>query len=187
MPYLQALQPAKYLVIRGTRSARDLAALVRHTLTEADSSQAMAGVATIGELIDGNAARHRFNMILLLWFGICAAVLAATSVYSVIAETITERRFEMAIKTALGASRPRLVCEIVSGTLGLVLIGEALGIGGAAAAGSAASNLLYGVSPHDPIILASIGAFLFLVSLIAAFWPAWIAAGGRSHTSLRVI
>ena len=83
-----------------------------------DSNQSIAGVATIGELIDANSARHRFNMILLLWFGVCAAILAASGVYSVIAESMAARENEIAIKTALGAQRPRLAREMVSGTLG---------------------------------------------------------------------
>ena len=186
VPYLQAAQPTNYLVIRGTRGAGELTALVRRSVAEIDSRQAIAGVATIGELIDGNAARHRFNMILLLWFGICAAILAASGVYSVVAETMVERRTEIAIKIALGCKRPGLIREIVSGTLGLVLTGEVLGLGGAAGAGSFFSDLLYGVSPHDPVILAFMGVCLFAVSFMAAFCPAWIAAGRYSSASLRV-
>jgi putative ABC transport system permease protein len=185
VPYLQAAPPTNYLVIRGTRGAGELSALVRRTVAQIDSRQAIASVATIGELIDGNAARHRFNMILLLWFAICAAILAASGVYSVIAETMVERRTEIAIKIALGCKISGLIREIVSGTLGLVLAGEVLGLGGASGAGSLFSDLLYGVSPHDPLILAFMGVCLFAVSLIAAFWPAWIAAGRYSSASLR--
>ena len=90
VPYLQAGQGTNYVVIRGTRTAQDLASLVRRTLAGMDSTQAIAGVATIGELIDRNAARHRFNMILLLWFGVCSIVLAAMGIYSVIAEGVAE-------------------------------------------------------------------------------------------------
>ena len=185
VPYLQAAQPTNYLVIRGTRDVGELTALVRRTVAEIDSRQTIAGVATIGELIDGNAARHRFNMILLLWFGGCAAILAASGVYSVIAETMVERRMEIAIKIALGCKRPGLIREIVSGTLGLVLAGEVLGLGGAAGAGSLFSSLLYGVSPHDPFVLAFMGVYLFAVSLIAAFCPAWTAAGQYSLDTIK--
>jgi putative ABC transport system permease protein len=184
VPYLQAAPPTNYLVIRGTRSAAELTALVRRTVAEIDSRQAIAGVATIGELIDGNAARHRFNMILLSWFGICAAILAASGVYSVIAETMLERRMEIAIKIALGCNKPGLIRDIVSGTLGLVLAGEVLGLGGAAGAGSLFSDLLYGVSPHSPAVLAFMGVCLFAVSILAAFCPAWIAAGRCPGASL---
>jgi putative ABC transport system permease protein len=186
VPHLQATPPTNYVVIRGTQSAGDLAALVRRTSAAMDSSQAVAGVETIGELIDANSARHRFNMILLLWFGVCAALLAATGVYSVIAETMAAQEHEIAIKTALGAQRIRLAREMVSSTLVFVLVGEALGGLAAFALGKLAAELLYGVSARDPLVLGSVAAFLFLVSLGAALWPAWSAAGCDPKASLRV-
>ena len=185
VPYLQALPPTNYVVIRGTQPAQDLAALVRRTLAEIDSNQAVAGVATLGELIDANAARHRFNMLLLLWFGVCAAILAATGVYSVIAETMAARECEIAIRTALGAQRTRLVRDMVSGTLRLVLMGESLGAAIVFALGKLDSELLYGVSARDPLVLESVAVFLFMVSLGAAFWPAWSAAGSDPKAALR--
>jgi putative ABC transport system permease protein len=178
VPHLQALQPTNYVVIRGTQPARDLAVLVSRTLAEIDSNQAVAGVATIGELIDTNAARHRFNMILLLRFGVCASILAATGVYSVIAETMAAREREIAIRTALGAQRTRLVRDMVSRTLAFVLMGEWLGASIVSALGKLDSALLYGVSARDPLVLGSVAAFLFIVSLGAAIWPAWSAASG---------
>jgi putative ABC transport system permease protein len=185
VPYLQAAAPTNYVVIRGTRPTGELAALVRRTLAALDGNQAIAGVATIGELIDRDTARHRFNMILLLWFGACAAILAATGVYSAIAESVAARGREIAIKTALGAGRPRLVREMVAFALLFVLAGEGVGLGCALAVGTLAAELLYGVSPRDPLILGPVLAFLFLVSLAAAFGPAWIAAGADPKPSLR--
>jgi len=185
VPSLQATAPTNYVVIRGTRPPGELAALVRRTLAVLAPGQAVAGVATLGELIDRNTARHRFNMILLLWFGACAAVLAATGVYSAIVESVTVRRREIAIKTALGARRSRLVREMLSRALVFVLAGAVVGIGGAVALGALASGLLYDVSPRDPAILAPAFAFLFLVSLAAAMGPAWSAAGGDPTEALR--
>lgn len=185
VPYLQAQAPTNYVVIRGTQSAGELSELVRRTLKEIEPNQAVSGVATIGELIDRDTSRHRFNMILLLWFGACAAVLAATGVYSVIAETMAAREREMAIKTALGATRSRLVGEVVAGSLGFVLMGEMIGIFGTAGLGSLAQGLFYGVSARDPLVLASVCFFLFVVSGLAAFWPAWLAVRGERQASLR--
>ena len=182
--YLQAAQPTNYVVIRGTESPGDLAALVRRTLAAMDSSQTIAAVATIGELVDANSARHRFNMILLLWFGVCAAILAASGVYSIITESMAAREHEIAIKTALGAPRIRLARELVAGTLGFVLAGEMLGALMAWAFGKVGSSLLYEVSARDPWLLGSVAGFLFLVSLIAALWPAWTAARYDSKASL---
>jgi len=186
VPYLQASQPTNYVVIRGTQSAGELAALVRRTLAAIDSNQSVGGVATIGELIDANSARHRFNMLLLLWFGACAALLAVSGVYSVITETMAARDHEIAIKIALGAQRFRLVREMVSRTLVFVLAGESIGALMLCAFGKLGADLLYGISPRDPLVLGSVAAFLFMVSLGAAFWPAWSAAGYDPKHSLRV-
>jgi ABC-type antimicrobial peptide transport system permease subunit len=124
-------------------------------------------------------------MILLIWFGVCAAVLAGTGVYSVITESMAARDREIAIRAALGSERTRLVRDMVSGTLGFVLIGEMLGASIVSALGKLYSGLLYGVSSRDPLLLASVVAFLFVVSLAASVWPAWSAAGRDPQTSLR--
>lgn len=185
VPYLQAAQPTNYVVLSGTRTAQELAGLVRQTLSGIDSTQAVAGVATIGELIDRNAARHRFNMILLIWFGVCAVILAAMGVYSVIAEGVTARRREIAIKTVLGARKPRLVRDMVYRALVFVVAGEMAGVGCVVLFGNLASELLYGVSSRDPKILGAVAGFLFVASLLAALCPAWIAAGRNPNVSLR--
>jgi putative ABC transport system permease protein len=185
VPYLQAQPPTNYIVIRGTRPAQELAALVRRMLAALDPAQAVSGVATIGELIDRNTARHRFNMILLLWFGICAAILAASGIHSVIAGTTVLRRTEIAIKTALGARRPRLVRDVALRALVFVVAGEAIGIGSMALAAPLLANVLYSVSPRDPVVLVSAALFLFAVSLAAAARPAWIACGGNPVRALR--
>ncbi len=177
VPYLQAVPSTNYLAIRGNG---DLTGLVRRTLAAIDPSQAVAGIATIGELIDRNAARHRFNMMLLIWFGICAAILAAMGVYSLIAETMTEREREIAIRSALGATRVRLVRDMVSRTLVFVAFGELLGAAVVGAGARAGAELLYGVSARDPLVLGAVGAFLFVVSLAAAFWPAWVGSGDQA-------
>ena len=173
VPYLQAAPPTNYVVIRGTRSTAELAALVRRELRSLDPGQAVAGTATIGDLIDRNMLRHRFNLVLLFLFGVCASILAATAVYSVIAESVAARSRELAIKTALGAGRGRLIGDLVRRTLLFVLAGQAAGVIGAIILARAASDLLYGVSPESPGVLVTVSAFLAGISLISALVPAW--------------
>lgn len=164
-----------YVVIRGTRPAGELATLVRQTLASMDPGQAVASVATIGELLDRDTARSRFNMVLLLWFGVCAAILAATGIYSVIAEGAAARQREIAIKNALGAGRVRLVRDMVAAALAFVIAGAAAGIAGAVALGTAATDVLYGISPRDPVILGGVLLFLMAISAGASVLPAWNA------------
>ena len=175
VPNLQASQATRHVVIRGTRPRQELSALVQLVVTEIDPSQNAGDPLTIGELIDRDTARHRFNMILLLWFGTCAVLLAAAAVHSVIAETMAARRTEIAIKSALGAQRHRIVRDMVVRTVRFAGFGLALGSSALAAFGTLGSDVLHGSSARDLSVLVSVAAFLFLVSLGAAFWPAWQA------------
>jgi putative ABC transport system permease protein len=176
VPSAQSQPPTNYFIVRGSRPPAELIALVRDAVKQVDPNQAISGVATIGELIDRNTARHRFNVTMLLWFGVCALILAAAGIYSVIAETMAEREREMAIRRALGAQRARLVKEMVAATLAYVAAGQLIGVICAIASSAAAADLLYGVAPHDPVVLGGVAGALFALSAVAACWPAWIAA-----------
>jgi hypothetical protein len=185
VPYLQVEQVTKYVVIRGSQPAPELSALARRALAEIDSNQAVGNVATIGELIDRATATYRFNMIVLLWFGVCAVILVAAGVVSVIAETVAARRQEIAIRSALGGQTHQLVRDVVSRTLQFALAGQVLGAFAVAALGTVDSEVFHGVLPHDPVVLGTVMVFLFIVSLAAASLPAWRAAEGDLKTALR--
>ena len=186
VPNLQVWPPIRHLVIRGRRPGPELAAMVRGAVKEIDPSQAAADPLTIGELIDRDTPRHRFNMILLLWFGACAVFFAVTAVYSVIAESTAARRTEIAIKSALGTQHHRVVRDMVARTVRFAGFGLALGTSAVAALGTLGSDVLHGTSARDPIILTAVASFLFLVSWAAAFRPAWYATRDDHATSLRV-
>ena len=125
-----------------------------------------------------------FNMLLLIWIGAWAVVLAFSSVYSMISESVSSRRTEIAIKAALGAQRRRTVRSIVSRTVGYAAIGQAAGLLLVAVFGPLRSDLFFEVSVRDPVLLATVGTFLFAVSAAAAFLPAWIAASAEPRVSL---
>jgi putative ABC transport system permease protein len=174
-PYRQAAAPTHYVVIRGKQSTHELASLVRQTLAGIDPSQAVAGDATIGELIEANTARSRFDMILLLWFAVCATVLAAMGIYGVVAETIASRKREIAIRMALGAPRTGVVRGMVSKTLRFALMGEAIGLCAVVMIYHRISGLLYGVAFYSLPLLGAVTVFVFSVSFGASCWPAWSA------------
>ncbi|HEY3741139.1 MAG TPA: ABC transporter permease [Bryobacteraceae bacterium] len=176
VPYRQSNAPTNYLVLRGRVSPSELLATVRRTLKEVDPSQAIAGEATLGEMIDRNTARSRFNVSILILFALGAIVLAAAGIHSVVRESVTVRAKEIALRIALGATRTHLVAQTGKGTLTWVVLGELAGIAGALALARAAIDLLYGISPMDPGVLLSVAGFMFLTAAISSAIPAWIAA-----------
>jgi ABC-type antimicrobial peptide transport system permease subunit len=116
----------------------------------------------------------------LLWFAACAAVLAATGIYGVTAETMAARRHEMAIRAALGASRGRLARHLVTRPLAFVLVGELLGLCVLALVYQPIGGLLYGVNPYAPMLLGTVVVFVFGLSLAAGCCPAWLGSTLRS-------
>ncbi len=182
--YRQSGIPVNYLAIRGRTTSGQLAGLVQTELSKLDAGQAIASIATIGELMDRDTARQRFNMTLLLIFGVAALSLAAAGVYSVVAENVAMRTREIAVRLALGADHLALVRNLSGGILGFVLIGEVVGLLLTLASGTAFADLLYGDLARNPLVLVMVVGFLFVVALIAASIPAWIAAGREPRRAL---
>ncbi len=183
--YLQSGIPVNYLVIRGRGTPNYLTMLVRRQVAALDRTQAVASVATIGQLADRDTARQRFNMILLLSFGGTALLLAAAGVYSVITEMISLRTSEIAIRLALGSSRLALIRRFTGGTLQFVVAGEIVGLYASLIAGRFVSGLLYAVKPDNPAVLGFVLLFVLTISAAAALAPAWVASGQNPRPLLQ--
>jgi ABC-type antimicrobial peptide transport system permease subunit len=111
-------------------------------------------------------------MVLLIVFGLGALQLAGAGVYSVVSESVSVRKREIAIRTALGANRRNLLSAVIGRTIQVVLVGEIAGLVGAVAVGRSMSELLYQVDWADPVILGAALLFLLAISVLAALIPA---------------
>jgi len=89
------------------------------------------------------------------------------------------------VRMALGASRSRVVRDVVGEAAVLAVIGVALGTAGALAAVRFARGLLYGIAPTDPLTFGSVAALLMAVALAAALVPAAKASGIQPVEALR--
>ena len=124
------------------------------------------------DLVFNSIARPRFQAVLIGTFALGALLLAAVGVSSVLAYSVRRRTREVGIRVALGAGRTDVVGMVLIRGLGLTVAGMALGLLGAFAVTGYLENMLFGVSPLDPTVLA--GAFLVLsaVALFACYLPA---------------
>jgi putative ABC transport system permease protein len=116
---------------------------------------------------------------------VAALFLAATGLYGVLSYVVNQRRREMVIRVALGA-QPKQVIGLVA-KQGLWPV--ALGIGAGLAAAMAAARLLtaglFEMSPHDPVVYASVTGLLLLTAITATAVPARRAATVDPVVSLR--
>ena len=164
-------------VVISTRA--DAGAIVRGVtgqLAAMDPSLPIAKVSRIEDLLSASIAQPRFNMTLLAALALCAALLAAVGVYGVVTYSVTRRTAEIGVRMALGADAGRTFRLVVFGSLKVVLVGVALGLGGAVVAGRSLRNILFGVPPIDPVTFGACALGVIAIGLVAATLPAMRAS-----------
>ncbi|SPE33639.1 conserved membrane hypothetical protein [Candidatus Sulfopaludibacter sp. SbA3] len=142
----------------------------------ADHPGLFSKVVTLDQTMGQMTATPRFNTVLLSTFAAVAFLMAIVGVYGVLAFSVTQRRAEIGIRMALGAS-PRAVAALVmkEGAV-LVMVGALAGVGGALFLTRYVSTLLYGVTANDPATYAVVIVGLAFAALAASFLPARRAA-----------
>lgn len=176
---------ALWLVVRAHGDAATLAPSVRSAIWSVDKDQPIVRTATMDDLLAASAAERRFALILFEAFGLVALILAAIGIYGMLSGSVTERRREIGVRLALGASRKHILTLVMRQGLRLTLLGVVLGLCGAAAASRAIASLLFGVSRLDPLSYLSVIALLACVSAIACLIPAWRATRVDPSITLR--
>jgi ABC-type antimicrobial peptide transport system permease subunit len=109
-------------------------------------------------------------------FAILATLVAAIGLYGMLAYTVAQRRPEIGLRMALGATRARIRWMILRQVLAVAMIGGAIGLTCAMLVGRAAQTLLFGLRFDDPVVLGSSIVALTLVALAAGLVPADRAA-----------
>jgi ABC-type antimicrobial peptide transport system permease subunit len=165
-----------FLVLHTARLPLSLTPEVRHALAQTDNSLPLFSVRSMDQVIGENAKGQQFLSLLVGSFAGLAVLLAAVGIYGVLSYAVTERTREIGIRMSLGASRRRVLGQVVLEGMRLAVVGFAAGIAGALAAGRVLSSLLHEVKPGDPAIFAVTAGFLTLVALLACYIPARRAA-----------
>jgi predicted permease len=119
------------------------------------------------------------------FFGALAAVLVVVGLYGVLSYFLVQRRGEIGIRIALGASRGRVVAGTVREASVMLAIGLAAGTALSLFAGRGASTMLFGLKPWDPATLAGGALLLGTVTVVASLLPALKAANVNPLDSLR--
>jgi len=159
-------------MIRTTGASMALANAARREFLAADSAGISFRPADLESAVKDYISPQRFVTSLLSAFALAGLLLAAMGVYGVMRYWVGSRIPEIGIRLALGAER-RAILSLVLGQAGRsALAGIALGIAGAFALQRFLASQLYGVSPTDPAVIATVCVLLGIVALLAAFLPA---------------
>jgi predicted permease len=150
-----------------------------------DPDLAITDLRTMTETISESVSAPRFNTLLLGIFAGIALLLASIGIYGVLAYIVTQQTNEIGIRLALGAEPLHVFKLIVGRGARLAAIGAAIGVSGSLALTRLMKELLYGVSPTDPITFVAVVALLVLVALAACYIPARRAMRVDPMTALR--
>ena len=160
------------LVLRTTVPPSSVTPAVRQALREADASQPLYQVMTMGEVLDRSLGSRRLNLWLFGVFALVALVLSAAGLYGVIAYLVSQRTRELGIRMALGAQHVDVILLVLRQGGVLVLLGLSLGLAGAVFFTRFLAAMLYGVSARDPVTLATATLVLGVVAMLATLIPA---------------
>jgi hypothetical protein len=119
------------------------------------------------------------------FFGVLAALLVIVGLHGVLSYFLAQRRGEIGIRMALGATRGRIVAATLGNSCLMLGIGLVAGTALALLAGRGASTLLFGLKPWDPLTLVGAAALLALVTVVASVVPSLRAANVNPIDSLR--
>ena len=145
---------------------------VRAEIRRAAPDLPIAGTLTMDEAVAASVAAPRFRTLLLGLFASTAMLIATCGLYGLMAYAVAQRRREIGVRMALGATRRDVLRFVLLRALGVVVAGLVVGLGGAAAVTRVLQRFLFGVTPTDPIVFASVTLVLLAVGLLAAWLPA---------------
>jgi len=175
----------KDVVIRTAAEPRLLLPEIRRQLHELDPDMPFAEVQTMDEIVEAQTSGQRFTTILLASFAAAGLALAVVGIYGVVSFLVAQRKQELAVRIALGASRARVLWLVLKQGLEMATFGAVIGLLGAWATQKLTSGLLFGVSPVDRVTFAGAAFFLLAAAAIASAIPGARALGIDPARTLR--
>jgi predicted permease len=177
--------PTMHIVLRTSLPASALAQTLERAVRAVNPSVPIVGLREMDVVFDQSIGRPRLLAQLLAAFAGLALLLAVLGTYGVLSFMVAERRREISIRVAIGATRGSIVALVTKQGLVIVSTGLAAGLAGALALNRLLASLLFGVAPTDPTTLAAVTTTIALVATLACALPAWRATRLDPNAVLR--
>ncbi|HEV8145273.1 MAG TPA: ABC transporter permease [Bryobacteraceae bacterium] len=171
-PFAQAPGSGAVLFIRTSGDPLSIANAVQRELRAVDPTAPEFRVASLEKSVFDYVSPQRFSASIFGFFAVLGLLLAGFGVYGVMRFWVTSRVPEIGVRLAIGAQRSDVLGLILGRAVRTALIGLLAGIAGAIALQRVMANLLYGVSPTDPMVLASVALVMAIAAVVAALGPA---------------
>jgi putative ABC transport system permease protein len=187
-PYGYVAMPAMVVLVHTTNQPETFATALRAEVRQIDSDQPVYNMKTMNEIVASATAQQRFQAVLSSLFAIAALLLVAVGIYSVVAYMVKQRRREIGVRMAVGASTHNIIRMVIAQGMRNVLVGLALGLAGSSALTRLIGSSVFGLTATatDLRIYLLVALVLVGVAFIACYLPAWRATKIDPSLALRV-
>ena len=185
VPYTQNPRSLQSIVVRTDRPEATLVDPVRRSVAAIDPSLALSGIESMADIIADEGGQRRGLTVLLGAFAAFSLCLSALALYASLSYAVVQRRSELAIRMAIGASARSILRVVVGEGVATAAVGIGVGIVSSLALGRVLANQLYGVAATDPATLVAISVVLLAAVLAACALPALRASRTDPALALR--
>ena len=172
------------LVVKTTASPSALSPSLRAAIHEI-APAAMVDTTTLTTRFSAAVAQPRFAAVTVAAFALLALALSAAGLYGAMSYRVSQRRRELGVRSALGATRRHIVNLVLGQGLVVAATGLVAGLMGAVLSSRLLEKLLFGVKPLDPVAFVVAPALLLVAALTACIVPAWRGAAVEPTEALR--
>lgn len=175
----------KNLIVRTAVDPLQVAGSIREQLRSLDPNLPFTEVATMDQLIAQQTADRRYTTGLLVLFAALGLALAGIGVYGVVSYVVTQRTSEIGVRMALGAQRGDVVRMVLKQGIYMAAAGGIVGLIGAWFLRRFVAQLIFGISPSDPVTFLASALTLIAFAVAACLVPARRAAKVDPMVALR--
>jgi predicted permease len=184
-PLAQVPYGAFSIAVRTDLDPAALVPAVRSAVASVDRELPLADLRSMDEIAATALAERNFARWLCAAFAALAMLLAAIGTYGMLSYLVEQRRREIGIRLALGASRPAVLWMVLSNGLTLAAFGISVGLFIAPVTGRGLSSLLYGVTASDAVTFIAAPLLTLLITCLGCLAPGWAAAHTEPMSALR--
>jgi len=172
VPYWQRDRQDIALMVRTRMDSASIASAVRGEIRSMDAQLPVPQFRAMQEIVAAAFGERRFQLELVVLFALVGLVLASLGIYGVVSYSVAQRRGEMGIRMALGATGPELRRMVLLESLRPVALGLAGGLAGTLALARILQGLLFGVGVASPPTMAGVITIMLAVAAVASYIPA---------------
>ncbi|HWE00172.1 MAG TPA: ABC transporter permease [Bryobacteraceae bacterium] len=184
VPFDQHFSDAMTLYVRSKGDPNGLLLPIQREI-HAAAPEIVIDARTGAAIVDGGMFQAKVGVGMLGIFGLLALALASIGLYGILAYSVNERKREIGLRMALGATQNSVLALVLRDGMRLVATGMVLGLAASLAAGTVLRGLLYGVGAADPLSMALASGTLLAVALLACWLPARWATRVDPNEALR--